>query len=262
MTKINVVLQGFTAKEKEFLERILKIVSLGDVAVNLIDIHDETRPNCYLVNHDKDNNWQYFLRKLKERNSHSLVYLVANEAVPNMPCLLRPITVHKIKNVIKEVVEKQFNYIPDLVIGDDQKSQAPQKAGGDNKAEKKTFRLQALVVDDSQAVLTAMRQALEVQNIGVIAESVPEQALLRTQYTTFDIIFLDVMMPGLSGYDVAKEIRKKDKLTPIVMLTSKNSPLDRMRASLVGSNFFLNKPVTSQELVDVLEKFKLAKGRY
>ncbi len=259
MTEINVFLQGFTAKEKEFLERILKILSLGDVEVKIIDMHGETRPNCYLVNHDKDNNWQYFLRKLKERNPHSLVYLIANETVANMPCILRPITVHKIKDVIKEVVEKQFSYIPGLVIGDDQ-TQVTAKAIP--KDDKKGFRRHALVVDDSQAVLTAMTQALEIQQINVTAESQPEQALLRTQYTTFDIIFLDVMMPGLSGYDVAKEIRKKDKITPIVMLTSKNSPLDRMRASLVGSNFFLNKPVTSQELVEVLDKFKLAKARY
>lgn len=259
MTEINIVLQGFTAKEKEFLERILKILSLGDVAVNLVDMHGETRPNCYLINHDKDNNWQYFLRKLKERNVHSLVYLVANEAVPNMSCLLRPITVHKIKEMIQEVVEKQYSYIPGLVIDDDQ-TQVTTKAT--NKGDNKTFRRQALVVDDSQAVLTAMTQALEIQQIGVTAENQPEQALLRTQYSSFDIIFLDVMMPGLSGYDLAKEIRKKDKITPIVMLTSKNSPVDRMRASLVGSNFFLNKPVTSQELLEVLDKFKLAKARY
>jgi hypothetical protein len=158
MTKVNIVLYGFSVKEKEFLERALKIILLSDVEVGVIDMHGGERPNCYLVNHDKDNNWQYFLRKLKERNSHALVYLVANEAVPNTPYVLRPITVHKLKDIIREVVEKQFNYIPGLVI-DDVQNQVTAKTSN-SKDEKKNFRYQALVLDYSQAVLAAMTQAL------------------------------------------------------------------------------------------------------
>jgi two-component system, cell cycle response regulator len=71
-----------------------------------------------------------------------------------------------------------------------------------------------------------------------------------------DLVFLDVMLPGADGYQICKTI-KKNKLKqriPVVMLTSKSSPFDRVRGSLAGCDSYLTKPVELRKLFDVLQK--------
>jgi twitching motility two-component system response regulator PilG len=75
----------------------------------------------------------------------------------------------------------------------------------------------------------------------------------------YDIIFLDVILPGADGYQVCKHIKKNPllKQTPVVMLTSKASPFDRVRGSLAGCDTYLTKPVDYQEFKQVLEKYEM-----
>jgi twitching motility two-component system response regulator PilG len=74
-----------------------------------------------------------------------------------------------------------------------------------------------------------------------------------------DLVFLDVMLPGADGYQICKTI-KKNRLknsVPVVMLTSKSSPFDRVKGSLAGCDSYLTKPVEFRKLVEVLEKFRV-----
>jgi twitching motility two-component system response regulator PilG len=260
MKKINIALYGFSAKEKEFLEKILKMPSLAQVEVEIKDVLESEKVHCYLFNDDQKGGWQYFERKMREKGSSALFYLVTNDGSANTNLILRPITIAKLKEVMNVIIQKELRFVPGMVINDsDDTKQAfiLKNIKKNNVQTSKVFVKQALVVDDSPAVLNSMTQALTLQEIQVTTEAQPEQAILTAKYKKFDIIFLDVMMAGMSGYDLAAEIRKSEKQVPIVMLTSRNSPMDRMRASLAGSNYFLTKPVTSEAIMDVLTKFKV-----
>lgn len=105
--------------------------------------------------------------------------------------------------------------------------------------------LRALVVDDSPTVCKQLE--LELRNFNILADiaETGERGLELLAANKYDIIFLDVVLPGTDGYQVCKEIRKnpKTKQAPVIMLTSKSSPFDRVRGSLVGCSAYLTKPV-------------------
>ncbi len=117
--------------------------------------------------------------------------------------------------------------------------------------------LRALVVDDSPTVRKLIELELRNLNVQVEAEETGEAALERLTRSRYDLIFLDVVLPGTDGYQVCREIRKNTmtKQTPVIMLTSKSSPFDRVRGSLVGCSEYLTKPVDYLAFREVVGKY-------
>jgi two-component system cell cycle response regulator len=117
--------------------------------------------------------------------------------------------------------------------------------------------LRALVVDDSPTVSRQLE--LELRNFNIKAEiaDTGEYALELLSGQKFDIIFLDVILPGTDGYQICKQIRKNPRTrhTPVVMLTSKSSPFDRVRGSLAGCSAYLTKPVDYNMFRETVEKY-------
>lgn len=103
----------------------------------------------------------------------------------------------------------------------------------------------ALVIDDSPTVCRQLE--LELRNFNILADiaGTGERGLELLALTAYDLIFLDVVLPGTDGYQVCREIRRnpRTKRTPVIMLTSKSSQFDRVRGSLVGCSAYLTKPV-------------------
>lgn len=104
----------------------------------------------------------------------------------------------------------------------------------------------ALVVDDSLAVREQMRTALE--RLGIVCDQAEsaEAAMQLLQQRTYDLAFLDVVMPGTDGYELCRKIKHNNytRLMPVLMLTSRSSPFDRARGALSGCNSYLTKPIT------------------
>jgi twitching motility two-component system response regulator PilG len=117
----------------------------------------------------------------------------------------------------------------------------------------------ALVVDDSPTVRKQLELELAASNIYVDSTETGEIGLELMQKNFYDIIFLDVVLPGADGYQVCKQIKKNPQLkkTPVVMLTSKSSPFDRVRGSLAGCDTYLTKPVDYQQFKQVLDKYEM-----
>jgi twitching motility two-component system response regulator PilG len=120
------------------------------------------------------------------------------------------------------------------------------------------WQYKALVVDDS----APMRKQIELELglLGIVAdcaESGEQAYALLTNGTTYDLIFLDVLLPGIDGYKVCKTI-KKDRLrkhTPVIMLTGKGSMFDHVRGKLAGCDTYLTKPVARQRFQDVVKQY-------
>lgn len=107
-----------------------------------------------------------------------------------------------------------------------------------------------LVVDDSVSIQKSLElNLLTLKEIGQIdfADS-GEMALEKVDAKQYDIIFLDVMMPGIDGYETCTQIRKKPlyKQTPIVMVSAKSSPLDEVKGIIAGCTTYLTKPVQNE----------------
>jgi two-component system cell cycle response regulator len=116
--------------------------------------------------------------------------------------------------------------------------------------------MRVLIIDDSATVRKQLELALAEQEMYVLTADTGELGLHLLSLHNFDLIFLDVVLPGADGYQICRTI-KRNKLkqnVPVVMLTSRSSPFDRVKGSLAGCDTYLTKPVELKKLVAVLEK--------
>jgi two-component system, cell cycle response regulator len=108
----------------------------------------------------------------------------------------------------------------------------------------------ALVVDDSPAIQKSLEINLStLPQIGKIDfAGTGEDALEKAASTQYDLIFLDVMMPGIDGYETCTRLRKNPeyKKTPIIMVSGKTSPLDEVKGVMAGCTTYLTKPVQAE----------------
>lgn len=116
-----------------------------------------------------------------------------------------------------------------------------------------------LVIDDSATVRKQLEMSLTDQGVQVFVADSGEAGLHMLTQNNIDLVFLDVMLPGADGYQICKTIKKnrQKNTVPVVMLTSKSSPFDRVKGSLAGCDSYLTKPVEFRKLIEVLDKFRL-----
>jgi two-component system response regulator RegX3 len=105
-----------------------------------------------------------------------------------------------------------------------------------------------LVADDEPDILEPLRYALRSEGFEVDCVRDGEAALGRVRGATFDLVILDLMMPKLSGTDACRIIRAESAV-PIIMLTAKDSELDRVLGLELGADDYISKPFSMPELV-------------
>ena len=105
-----------------------------------------------------------------------------------------------------------------------------------------------LIVDDDDRIRNLLKDYLSENNYIVSAAENAFQAKEKLQYLKFDIIILDVMMPGQNGYDLTKEIKQKIKV-PIILLTAKGEVENRIKGLEIGADDYLGKPFEPKELL-------------
>ena len=118
------------------------------------------------------------------------------------------------------------------------------------------LKLRGLVVDDSATVRAQLEVTLQRCGLDVDTAAEGESALAKLQSGVFDLVFLDVVMPGLNGYELCRKIRSipNGRHLPVVMLTSRSSPFDRARGALAGCDTYLTKPVTLKDFYQAVHK--------
>lgn len=113
-----------------------------------------------------------------------------------------------------------------------------------------------LAVDDSKAVCDYVASALASQGIRVTTANSGEEALeIVNQRSDFSCVLMDVLMPGMDGYDACRMIKNKFTDMPVIMLTGKTSPFDRIRAKMAGCDAYITKPVNQQDLISKLQSY-------
>ena len=105
-----------------------------------------------------------------------------------------------------------------------------------------------LVVDDDDRIRDLIKQYLEENNFLVTSAKDALDAKKKLEILKFDILVLDIMMPGESGLSLTKEI-KKENSTPIILLTAKDETQDRIKGLELGADDYLGKPFEPKELL-------------
>lgn len=122
------------------------------------------------------------------------------------------------------------------------------------------FKLKALLVEDENMARRVGAIILKQVNCDVAEAATGHQALELSQNTLFDIIFMDLGLPDLNGFEVTKTIREgntQNKATPIVALTAHDNEEDRKKCSAAGMSEFLTKPLDSEKALEVFKKLNL-----
>ena len=109
-------------------------------------------------------------------------------------------------------------------------------------------KIHILVVDDDNRIRNLLKEYLSDNNYIVSTSENAENAKIKLGQFKFDLIVLDVMMPGQNGYDLTKEIRKKIEV-PIILLTAKGEVENRIKGLELGADDYLGKPFEPKELL-------------
>jgi twitching motility two-component system response regulator PilG len=116
--------------------------------------------------------------------------------------------------------------------------------------------LKVLVIDDSKTIRRTAETLLSKEGCKVFTAEDGFDALSKIADHRPDIVFVDIMMPRLDGYQTCSLIKhnKMFRSTPVIMLSSKDGLFDRARGRMVGSEQYLTKPFTKEELLGAIER--------
>ena len=106
-----------------------------------------------------------------------------------------------------------------------------------------------LLVEDDQNFGDVLRSYLEMHDYDVTLAKDGQEGLIRYHKGDFDLCVFDVMMPKKDGFTLAREIREKDKVTPIIFLTAKSMKEDILQGFKLGADDYITKPFNSEELL-------------
>ncbi len=121
---------------------------------------------------------------------------------------------------------------------------------------KKPFKARVLLVDDEKDFIQTLTKRLEVRGLTVSSATRGEDALNLTRQKNFDIVVLDLSMPGMDGLETLKKIKAKDPEVEIVMLSGHGTVKSSAEAIKLGAEDFLEKPVDIQDLLDKIGEAK------
>ncbi|MBI4883594.1 MAG: response regulator transcription factor [Actinobacteria bacterium] len=109
--------------------------------------------------------------------------------------------------------------------------------------------MKLLVVEDDKKVATALKRGLEAEGFSVEVSFDGDDGFWRATENSYDLIVLDIMLPGRNGYRICGDLREAGNWTPILMLTAKNGDLDEAEALDTGADDYLGKPFSFAVLV-------------
>jgi len=122
--------------------------------------------------------------------------------------------------------------------------------------------IKVVVIDDSKTIRRTAETLLKKAGCEVITATDGFESLSKVMEHQPNIIFVDIMMPRLDGYQTCALIKNNPafKKTPVVMLSSKDGLFERARSRIVGAEHYMTKPFTREELLNTIKTYVLTKG--
>jgi twitching motility two-component system response regulator PilG len=124
----------------------------------------------------------------------------------------------------------------------------------DGAQDQASLNVKVMVIDDSKTIRRSAETLLKKAGCEVVTAIDGFEALAKITVHKPDIIFVDIMMPRLDGYQTCALIKNNQsfKATPVIMLSSKDSIFDRARGRIVGSEKYLTKPFSKEDLINAI----------
>lgn len=236
---LSVAVIGISPHEQGVLQRIFGLTSFRSRSYVLVPLTTDHTPDIFLVDGDTQDAVAEWRALCASSPDHAVVPTVlvskaSGVAATQRYHLLRPLLAPRVLKLL-DTVDVTRPAVPLTLL-------QPHKV---------------LVVDDSETVRKQVE--LELRELGIetdIAANGNQAFAYLKSSVLYDIIFLDVVLPDVDGYTICKSIRKDKhrKQTPVVMLTGKDSPFDRVRGKLAGCDIYLTKPVSRESFRVVVKQ--------
>jgi twitching motility two-component system response regulator PilG len=262
---------GFNPVERSMLSSIFALAARRDPGFVQFDPAAGGSADIYLVDADTPESLAEFQALNKRADLHA-VLVGSVPAKPGSIVLARPLQWARLLQALEDTAAELE---PDLMLGESLQAASSLPFGrsrpgatgprpeGDPPVSSASARKRALgdtvlVVDDNATVRLFMKAKLAPFGFEVDYAETGEEAVGLTGSQEYTCVFLDVVLPGIDGYQVCKMItsnKQAIKKTAVVMLTSRNSPFDKLRGSLAGCDEYLTKPLDEDRLLEVIAKF-------
>lgn len=106
-----------------------------------------------------------------------------------------------------------------------------------------------LIIEDDVSILRGLKDNLEYEGYRVVAETNGKKGLILALEKTADLLLLDIMLPGLNGYEICRKVKKEKPGLPIIMLTARGSEMDKVSGLDMGADDYITKPFSLPELL-------------
>ena len=265
---------GFADVERSMLASIFALAARRDPGFAQFEPGSSggRTPDLYLVDADNPEALGEF-KALRKRANLPAVLIGTSSHGTGCPVLPRPLQWARLLQALDDLVSSGDDVaiapvpapavdprrsLPGSALG---RSNAPQGAAA--AAGQRMLGDTVLVVDDNATVRAFMQAKLAPFGFDVDFAETGEEAIGLSGQNEYTCVFLDVVLPGIDGYQVCKLVKSNKqaiKKTAVVMLTSRSSPFDKLRGSLAGCDEYLTKPLDEDRLLEVIAKF-LPSGR-
>ena len=223
-------------------------------------------PTVYLVDADAPAALAEF-QVLHKRTPLPTLLVGTSSHGTGLPVFTRPLQWARLLQALDEVVEDGTG-VTRLAASDvgvlrasrpgSSPTHKPARSGTESLPARRPGKESVLVVDDNATVRSFMQAKLAPFGFGVDFAETGEAAIGLSGQNDYTCVFLDVVLPGVDGYQVCKMIKSNKQAitkTAVVMLTSRSSTFDKLRGSLAGCDEYLTKPLEEDRLLEVIAKF-------
>lgn len=231
-------------------------------------IHElDALPDIVVVNADAPESmtiWSSYRDGLEKHNIHNPLSIMIskkrNESDgTEVRHLRRPLIISRVISTLDRLTNLELMIDREVAIGNDVNVDMIENIvlSADYPAEVVQCALPvALVVDDSLPVRVQMETALKKFTSRIDLAETGEEAIELASENDYDVVFLDVILPGIDGYEICKTIKAgRCKNTPVILLTGNSSPADRIKGNLYGCDTYLIKPLNHEVFEEVVNQY-------
>jgi len=247
---LKLFVKGLKPIERQLLEGLVKVSQRRTPRLELMD-DTRARAADVLVIDTRDAHAMSWARRHPWLVRRAVIWIDGTDASPGHTLLRRPVQWPILPMVLARALESGPGTVAAAPASNPPSPSKPHAPAPSQPAHSP----QILVVDDSLAVRAQLRSLLERRGYTVTDADCVDVALDSLAQRSFDCVLMDVLMPDTDGYEGCQEIKARTRgaqAVPVIMLTSKSSPFDRIRGKMAGCDAYLTKPVDAQHLAEVL----------
>jgi two-component system, cell cycle response regulator len=258
-----VALCGLTARDSRLLEIVINRAGSTKYAFHAVQAENALDPRVAIVDASSPVSLTLY-HELRQRHPQLVSVTISDHGLAGDTRyrIERKSLFLQVMKVLQDLAEHEFtgtkvSALPAATsISTEKTAAAAESVFSDASIPHKPHHLSALVVDDSLTVREQLRQALDRLGITCDQADSAEAAMALLKQHSYDLAFLDVVMPGTDGYELCRKIKHNPytRLMPVLMLTSRSSPFDRARGALSGCDSYLTKPITWDTFRQAVDK--------